>query len=132
MSVAQVSGSSNTAESLFIRLKMVARRRATAAEGSELRRGPVVQRRVRAVVVVIAAPEIQLAPCIGQVEEHLHVQALVAKPTVEALDIAVLDRAPWADEVQMYTVPVGLVIKRLARELCAVVHSDGLGHPTLR
>ena len=49
----------------------------TAAGGGELRRRAIVQRRVRTLVVVVAPPEIQLPPGVGQVEEHFHVQAFV-------------------------------------------------------
>ena len=43
-------------------------------------------------MVVIVEPDCQLAACICQAEEDLHVQALVAQFSVEDLDIAVLDR----------------------------------------
>ena len=67
-------------------------------------------------MVVVAPPEVQLPTSVGQVEEHLDVQALVAQLAVEALDVAVLHRPPWADEVQMHTVPIRPVIQRLARK----------------
>jgi hypothetical protein len=63
---------------------------------------------------------------IGEGEEHLHVQALVAQLAVERFDIAVLDRLARADEVQMNTVLVGPVIQRLAGELAPVVDRDRL------
>ena len=78
------------------------------------------------VVVVIAPPEVQLPSSVGQVEEHLHVQAFVAQPTVEALDITVLDRPPWPDEVQMHTVTVGPVIQLLRGELGTVAPHEAL------
>ena len=60
--------------------------------------------RVWPVVVVVVQPDSQLAAGIGETEEHLHVQALVTQLPVEALDVAVFDRSPWPDEVQMYSV----------------------------
>jgi len=104
----------------------------TAAGGCKLRRCTVVQSRVGALVVVVAPPEMQLPPGVGQVEEHLHVQALVAELAVEALDVAVLHWPAWADEVQMHSVPVRPVIERLTRELRSVVHGDRLRHATLQ
>jgi hypothetical protein len=67
----------------------------TAAYGCELSWRVICRRRVRLVVIVVVEPDSQLAPGIGQAEEHLHVQALVAQPSVEALDVAVLDGPPW-------------------------------------
>jgi hypothetical protein len=56
---------------------------------------------MRPMVVVIMSPWGQLAACVGQVEEHFHVQTLITQLTVEVFDIAVLDRPPWPDEIQM-------------------------------
>jgi hypothetical protein len=57
-------------------------------------------------VVVIVQPESKLAPGAAKGEEHLHVQALAAQSSVEALDLAVFDRPPWPDEVHMHSVRV--------------------------
>ena len=77
-------------------------------------------------VVVVAPPQIQLPTCIGQVEEHLHVQALVAQLAVEALDVTVLYRSARTDEVQVHTVAIRPVVEGLTGELCSVVDSDRL------
>jgi len=68
-----------------------------SAGRGELGRCAVVERRVRSMVVVVAPPEVQLPACIGQVEEHLYVQAFVAQSPVEALDVSVLHRAAGLD-----------------------------------
>jgi hypothetical protein len=82
-------------------------------------------------MVVVAPPEIQFPPRIGQVEEHLHVQALVAQLAIEAFDEAVLHRSSWPDEVQVHTVSISPVVQRLRRELGAVVHGDRLRRTAL-
>jgi len=73
-------------------------------------------------VVVIVKPKCQLATGIGQGEEDLHVQALVAQPAVEALDVAVLHGPSWPDEVQMHTVAVGPQIYRSFLRIPANAH----------
>jgi hypothetical protein len=78
----------------------------TAAAGGELRRGAIGQRQTQAVMVVVAAPEMQLPPSVGQSKEDLHVQALVAQLAVEAFDIPVLDRLAREDEVEVNAVLV--------------------------
>ena len=78
----------------------------TAASGREFGWGSISQRRMRPMMVVIMSPQRQLAPRVCQSEEYFHVQALVAQSSVEALDVPVLDRSPWTDEVQMYAVCV--------------------------
>src|ERR1700722_8713412 len=75
----------------------------SAACGCELRRSTIGQRRVRPVLVVVPSPQMQLSSGIGEGEEHLHVQALVAQLAVERFDIAVLDRLARAAEVQRNT-----------------------------
>jgi len=81
------------------------------------------------VVVVVVEPECQLPAGIGQAEEYLHVQALIAQSSVEALDVAVLDRPPWPDEVQMYSVQISPVIHSFTGELGSVVHGMDFGAP---
>ena len=103
-----------------------------SAGRGELGRCALVERRVRSMVVVVAPPEVQLPACIGQVEEHLYVQAFVAQSPVEALDVAVLDRPAWTDEVQVHTVPIGPVVQCFTGELGAVVHSDRRCHCQLK
>jgi len=55
-------------------------------------------------VVVVLSPQRQLMASVGHTEEDLHVQALVAQSAVEALDVAVLDRSFWPDEVQVHRI----------------------------
>src|ERR1700728_363466 len=102
----------------------------TAADGGKFSWSPIGQRGVRTVMVVIVVPEGQLAASIGQREEDLHVQALVAQSPVEALDIAVLDRPSRPDEIQMHAVPVSPEVHGPAGELGPVVDGDRLSGTT--
>jgi hypothetical protein len=67
----------------------------------EFCRRPIVKRAVWPVVIVIVTPAFDLLPRIGEIEEHFHVQAFVAEPTVEALDEAVLDWLSRTNEIQL-------------------------------
>ncbi len=60
----------------------------------------------------------------AEIDEPSLIQALIAEATVEALDVGVLDRFAWTDEVQRNAARVRPRIKRLARELGAVVADD--------
>src|SRR5450756_777930 len=59
----------------------------TVADCGKLGRGSVGERRVRAVMIVIAPPQVQLPASVGQGEEHFHVQVLVPQLAVERFDI---------------------------------------------
>ncbi len=81
---------------------------------------------MRAVVIVVVSKKIELSASIGQREEDLDVQALVAQPSVEAPDVAVFHRTSRPNEVQIDLVSIRPEIHGLAGELRAVVHSDRL------
>src|SRR5688572_13386643 len=55
------------------------------------------------------------------------VQALVAEPAVEALDVGVLDRLAGPDEVQLDAALVCPGVQHLAGELGTVVADDAFG-----
>jgi hypothetical protein len=77
-------------------------------------------------MIVVAPPEIKLPSRVGQVEEDLHVQALIPQLALEALDVPVLNGLARPDEVRVYAVPVSPQIKRLARKLSPIVDRDRL------
>src|SRR5206468_5512697 len=56
----------------------------------KLRWCEIAERRVRPHLVVVAPPGLDLLPRVGQIEEPVLVQTLVAELAVEALDEAVL------------------------------------------
>ena len=72
----------------------------SAADGCVFVRRPVRECRVRPVIVLVMAPQGQLAASIGQGEEDFDVQAFIAQLAVEALNVAVLDRLARPDEVR--------------------------------
>src|SRR5271170_6941857 len=63
----------------------------------ELLRRLIAQRTMRAFPVILLAPARQSVAHIVQRPEPAGVEALVAQPSVKALDVAVLHRAPWLD-----------------------------------
>jgi len=75
-------------------------------------------------------PQAQLAAGIGQGEKDFDIQALVAQPAVEALNVSVLHCPTWPDEVQMNTVGVGPEIHRFGGKFGAVVQGDRLRRPS--
>jgi len=60
------------------------------------------------------------------------VQAFVAEPAVEALDVRVLDRLAGTDEAQTYSSLIRPGIERLAFELRPMVHRNLIGGPHSR
>ena len=61
-------------------------------------------------------------------EEDLPIQTFVPQPAVEALDVAVLNRPAWPDEVELHASLVGPGVHGLACEFAAIVRSDRLRH----
>ena len=51
--------------------------------------------------VVAAPPPFEVELGVGERQEPMHVQALVAHAAVEAFDVAVLDRLSWLVEAQL-------------------------------
>src|SRR6478752_2045793 len=88
------------------------------------RRREVLQRRMRALAIIVGDPHCDLGARIVDVEEQRLVQKLVTHTAVEALDEGVLDRLAWGDEVP---VDAGLLAPGqhgIAGELGAVVGDD--------
>jgi hypothetical protein len=76
----------------------------------ELIRRAITQRTVRAFAVILLPPACQCNPYIVQRAEPVGVQALVAQPPVEALDVPVLHRPSRLDmllsQTRNQTIPV--------------------------
>lgn len=79
---------------------------------------------MRSESVIVLTPSFNLLLGVGQVEEQTRIQALVAEPAVEALDEAVLDRPPRANEVQLHAVLVSPDIHSAAAKLRTVIDRD--------
>ena len=62
---------------------------------------------VRPYLVIVLAPDLDLAPCVSKMSKPMSAQALVAKLPIEALDEAVFDRLARADEVELDTTLIG-------------------------
>jgi hypothetical protein len=59
----------------------------------------ICQRAVWAVLVVVASPLVEFRSRIGQIQEHLHVQAFIAQPTVETFDVAILNGSARTNKI---------------------------------
>ena len=57
--------------------------------GGKLLGGAIGQSAVRALLIVIAAPPIELLPRVREAEEYLPIKALVSQPAIETLDVSV-------------------------------------------
>ena len=76
--------------------------------------------------VVILAPGFDRFLGVVQTDEHMLVKALVAKLAIEALDVAVLDRLPRLNEVQLHAVCIGPGVERFTDELRPVITAQKL------
>ena len=77
-------------------------------------------------LVVVAPPGLDLLPRVGQIEEPVLVQTLVAELAVEALDETVLHGPSGGDEVQLHLILVSPLIHHLTGKLGPVVDHDRL------
>src|SRR5215472_14484425 len=107
------------------------RRQVTAGVIAEGLRSLVAERAVRALAVVLDAPELDLCP--GAVErwEVRLGEALVAEAPVEALDVTVLRRLAGLDEVDLHAVLERPAVQRGRDEFGTVVDAKCLGHAVL-
>src|SRR5215831_2277044 len=98
---------------------------------SELGRRPVVERAMRALAVVLLLPVVQGCSYIIQCSEPVCVEALVAQPSVEALYVTVLHRAPRLDVHQIDLSFFYPAQHAAGGELRSVVRSQVVRHATL-
>ena len=89
----------------------------------------MAQAAVRALGVVLLPPGLDALLCLGERDEVMLVQALIAQLAVETLDETVLDRVPGSDEIEPDAVRAGPLIERQTDELGAVVAHDRLRPP---
>src|SRR5687767_8005925 len=87
---------------------------------------------MRPYLVVVAAPRLQATTSVGEADEPLLVQALVAASPVEALHVRILDGLARPDEVELDVVPPAPGVEHLARELRTVVADELPRRPVLR
>src|SRR5665213_2112490 len=93
----------------------------------ELLRRPVVERAVRTLAVVLAPPACQGASYVIQRSEPACVEALVAQPSVEALDMPVLHRLAGLDMHQPDLPVLGPAQHAPRSELRAVAPHESTG-----
>ncbi len=66
----------------------------------ELDWGMILQTGMRSFLVVVPTPRLDLKPRVGDVQEPVRRQALVAEPAVEAFNVGVLNGLAGLDEGQ--------------------------------
>jgi hypothetical protein len=84
---------------------------------------------VRARGVVARAPCLDDVPCVGEREEAVRVQALVAQSAGAAFDMRILDGFLRTNEMQLRVAVVRPLIKRAALKLGAVVDDNAARGP---
>ncbi len=75
-------------------------------------------------LVVVHSPVLDLGSGVAQIDKPVLVQALVAELTIEGLDVGVIGRLSWPDEVDLDAHPIGPLVQGSPRELRAVVADD--------
>jgi hypothetical protein len=86
------------------------------------------QRAVRSLGVIALPPVLDDPPGVGQAAKPMDVQAFVAKFAIEALEVAVLHRLAWIDEIEGHMMVICPGIEYLASELGTVVQRDPFGY----
>jgi YD repeat-containing protein len=100
--------------------------------GCKRRRRPIAQARMRSRFVVLLAPCGELRARLPQVGKPVLVQAFVAQPAVEALDVGVLHRPSRGNEIEPNPPALGPRVKAQRGELRAIVEREDLRRPSLR
>ena len=83
---------------------------------------------MRSLAIVVQSPRLDHFACFLQRCKPFLIQALGAKAPVERFDLSVLRWFSWLNELQLDFILTRPQIQRLAPELAAVVHADGLRH----
>ena len=79
---------------------------------------------MRASGIEVAAEALDVELCIEQGEEPVLVEAFIAEPPVEALDVRVLHRLAWLDELQRDAAIRGPRVERATAKLTAIVERE--------
>jgi hypothetical protein len=82
---------------------------------------------MRPVLIVIDPPCFDLLSGILERDEHMSVQTLVTKSSVETLNHRILHVFSRSDKIQLYPVGIGPGIQRLRDKFTLLVHGDHLG-----
>ena len=83
---------------------------------------------MRAPLIVVARPRLDLGPRILERRELIDVQALVPPPAVERFDARILDRLPRPDEGELYSLPARMPILLLCAISPAPRRQSGSAH----
>ena len=101
-----------------------------AKTSSEFNWRVVAQRAVGSYPVVALSPALDLLPGILHAEKPVLIEALFPEPSIERLDVGVVDRFAWPTEVELDPIEVRPLVDDLRRELATVVAADGCRQPS--
>ena len=79
---------------------------------------------MRSVLVVVVPPFFDARPGVAHGQEPGSVEALLAKPAIERLDVGVVGRFAGAGEVELDLVEIGSLVEQPAGEFRAIVDPD--------
>ena len=79
---------------------------------------------MRAFCVVIDPPVFDDLARLADAREPVLVQALIPEPAIEALDIGILGRLAWVDEIQLNAVVIGPGIKGATAQFGPITPSE--------
>src|SRR6516164_5473215 len=81
---------------------------------------------MRAQLVIVSAPSLQLFPCVGKRQEPMRVQALRPQAAVEGFDEGVVRRLAGPRKVQRDVVCIRPEVQIAGDELRSLIDPDGL------
>ena len=84
---------------------------------------------MRSTLIVVTPPSLDYDLRLVEAVEPVHVQAFIAKRSVEGFDVTVVGRFTWPTEVDVGPMPVCSQVEKASRELGAVVDEQILRLP---
>ena len=93
---------------------------------TSLFRGRIFQTAVWALCIVVVPPIFDDFAGLPDAGELVLVEALLAVPAVEALDVGVLGRLAWVDEAELYPMIIGPSVAHTSAEFRAVVDDQDI------
>lgn len=82
-------------------------------------------------MIKIRSPSLDRVACVSEREKAARVQTLIAKLPVEALDVPVLRRLSWTNEMDLHAIDVCPMLERTRRKLAAVVDGQDFWRASL-
>jgi len=81
---------------------------------------------VRSFCVVVDPPVFDDLPRLADACEPVLIQTLIPEPPIETLDVGILGRLAWVDEVQLHAVVICPGIKRAPSQFGAIIDDQNV------